>query len=122
MSATQQEPVGAAGAAPGGVREHGSGAWIVHNARDNVATALVDLRAGDTVVAGGAVRLTLRQPIAFGHKFALRDIAPDEAILKYGETIGAASCHIAAGAHVHVHNLVSRRGRRTTGWKDAPVS
>jgi hypothetical protein len=32
-------------------------------------------------------------------------------VRKYGEAIGAAREPIAAGAHVHVHNLVSLRAR-----------
>jgi hypothetical protein len=32
-------------------------------------------------------------------------------VRKYGQTIGAASADIAAGSHVHVHNLVSLRAR-----------
>jgi len=53
----------------------------------------------------------LREPIALCHKFALRDIAAGEPIIKYGESIGRATRAIRAGEHVHVHNLVSARGR-----------
>ena len=49
--------------------------------------------------------------IPFGHKFALRDIAQGELIIKYGEEIGVASRDIAQGTYVHVHNLDSMRGR-----------
>jgi hypothetical protein len=49
------------------------------------------------------------QPIALGHKVALVDLAPGDAIVKYGEAIGVASAPIAKGNHVHVHNLASQR-------------
>jgi altronate hydrolase len=40
-----------------------------------------------------------------GHKFALCDIAPGEAVLKYGQVIGFAGAPIPAGSHVHTHNV-----------------
>lgn len=81
---------------------------------DNVATALRDLTVGQTIQVGGSssppVRLT--QDIPLCHKFALRPIASGTAIRKYGEPIGLATCDIAAGAHVHTHNLRSSRARQ----------
>lgn len=40
-----------------------------------------------------------------GHKYAVRDIAAGEKVIKYGFPIGVASHDIAAGAHIHSHNL-----------------
>ena len=42
-----------------------------------------------------------------GHKLARRPIAPGEKVRKYGAPIGTATRAIAAGEHVHVHNLAS---------------
>lgn len=81
---------------------------------DNVATALRALPAGSTarVAGGGALdAVTLREPIALCHKFALRDLAQGDVIVKYGESIGLATRPIASGEHVHTHNLVSARAR-----------
>lgn len=81
---------------------------------DNVATALRDLAAGETVVVGVADRtlsLAVRQAITYGHKLALVDIAPGTNILKYGEVIGRATQAIPAGMHAHIHNIESLRGR-----------
>ena len=50
-------------------------------------------------------------PIPYGHKVAVRDIRAGEQITKYGEEIGVSTRAIAAGNHVHVHNLDSMRGR-----------
>ena len=83
--------------------------------KDTVATALTDLAVGDevSVEAGGArVVVSLRTAVPFGHKVALRDIAKDALVLKYGETIGRATRAIAAGEHVHVHNIASLRAKR----------
>ncbi len=40
-----------------------------------------------------------------GHKYALRDIAAGENIIKYGQPIGHATCAIKKGEHVHTHNV-----------------
>ncbi len=40
-----------------------------------------------------------------GHKYALRDIACNETIIKYGNPIGHATSDIAKGEHVHSHNM-----------------
>ncbi len=89
---------------------------------DNVATALRDLPAGEEVVVGiqdRSVRVRVGQPIAFGHKLALSDIARGEPILKYGEVIGRATQAIPAGCHAHVHNIESLRGRGDLEGKGA---
>ena len=89
-------------------------ALVLHVA-DNVATALHALQAGQTVQVQGT-GLTgdcvVHDTIALCHKFALRDIARGEVVVKHGETIGRASSDIHRGAHVHVHNLLSMRGGR----------
>ncbi len=72
--------------------------------RDNVAVALAPLKAGETVQVDGA-QVTLTTDVPAGHKFALRDIAAGEPVVKYGFPIGEATCAIPAGSHVHVHNV-----------------
>lgn len=43
--------------------------------------------------------------LASGHKYALRDIRVGENIMKYGQPIGHATSAVAAGEHVHSHNM-----------------
>ena len=83
---------------------------IVVSQRDNVATALEPLEAGRAIRAGEST-VTLIEPIPRGHKLALRVIRAGEAVVKYGSAIGTASVDIAAGTHVHTHNVASARGR-----------
>ena len=45
--------------------------------------------------------------IPAGHKFALREIAAGEYVIKYGEIIGRATQKIAEGEWVHTHNVKS---------------
>jgi hypothetical protein len=78
--------------------------------RDNVATALEPLEPGRRIDLGGHAVIVV-EPIEPGHKIALQAIATGEAVIKYGSAIGLASADIAAGAHVHTHNLASSRGR-----------
>jgi altronate dehydratase small subunit len=87
---------------------------ILVNDLDNVATALKDLSAGQTVNVGGGASVStivLCQAIQAGHKLAIRDIKKRAAVIKYGETIGAATEDIPAGSHVHIHNVEGHRGR-----------
>ena len=87
---------------------------VVLNRKDNVATALAELKEGDELklsIAEEEVQVTLRTAIPFGHKFSLRKIQKGKPVIKYGETIGIAADTIAPGDHVHVHNVISTRGR-----------
>ncbi|CAI1039036.1 UxaA family hydrolase [Serratia grimesii] len=70
---------------------------------DNVAVALRDLAAGETLrIASQDIVLT--QSVVRGHKFALQPIAAGEAITKYGLPIGHALDAIAPGEHIHSQN------------------
>lgn len=87
---------------------------VVLNDADNVATSLVPLEARSRieVESGGERRtVTVLDPIPFGHKVALRSLAPGDDVLKYGEVIGRASEPIEPGQWVHVHNVESLRAR-----------
>ena len=70
---------------------------------DNVATAINTLNAGQAGVL---------EMIPRGHKIALAPIAESEPVWKFGQIIGYATQDIAAGRHVHTHNV----GFRDTGF------
>lgn len=76
------------------------------HAIDNVAVALCALERG-VVVHGAFGTVTLADDVPQGHKMALSAIAAGMAVTKYGLPIGKARCAIAAGAHVHGHNLAT---------------
>ncbi len=84
---------------------------VILKPEDDVAVALRDLPAGPARLPDGSV-LELAEPVALGHKVARRALPAGHRILKYGAPIGEATQAIAAGAHVHVHNLRSLRARR----------
>jgi len=69
---------------------------------DNVAVALTDLEPGESLLG-----VTLTSALAKGHKFSLRGMQANEAVIKYGHPIGLATCEILPGDHVHSHNLAT---------------
>ena len=80
-----------------------SNAVIIHP-DDNVVTVTEDIPTDGTVVWGtGEIRATT--PIPYGHKIALRPLVAGDAVIKYGHLIGRAAGPIAAGEHIHQHNL-----------------
>ena len=74
---------------------------------DNVVVTMRAVAAGEAL-AMGDVRLVAPRDLGLGHKLALRTIPSGADVVKYGAPIGRASCDIAPGAHVHLHNLTSR--------------
>ena len=95
---------------PSSTVDKGRRAVVIHPS-DTVAVALEAIEPGPVHIRRGDEELvvSLSEPIPMGHKVALVAFAPGDAILKYGEVIGVAIAPISAGAHVHVHNLRSRR-------------
>ena len=85
-------------------------AVLMISERDNVATALEPIDAGRELRAG-TWTVVAAEAIPRGHKVAVCAIRAGEPVMKYGSPIGTASTDIAAGAHVHTHNVASARGR-----------
>ncbi|MGV0807964.1 UxaA family hydrolase [Mycolicibacterium setense] len=81
---------------------------VLLDPRDNVATAADDLHIGVTASAGD-ITIEVRNDIPRGHKIALKSIPIGANVIRYGEIIGSATAEVAAGEHVHVHNLISNR-------------
>ncbi len=75
---------------------------IVISPADSVAVALCALKKGES-----AEGVTLLEDIAKGHKFARKPLKAGEQVIKYGEVIGHATADIAAGSHVHSHNMAT---------------
>jgi hypothetical protein len=76
------------------------------HAADNVLTVISTLDPGEKINVG-AETITVTKRLPIGHKVAARAIAAREKILKYGAPIGSATQAIAAGEHVHTHNIKS---------------
>jgi (2R)-sulfolactate sulfo-lyase subunit alpha len=88
--------------------------FLVHEKDDNVGVATVDLKTGGVVQglymdSQESIEMKPLQDIPLGHKIALKDLAPDTSVIKYGADIGRVVAEIKAGEHVHTHNLKTRR-------------
>jgi (2R)-sulfolactate sulfo-lyase subunit alpha len=88
--------------------------FLVHDSRDNVGVAVVDIGPGQSVAGasldnGHILQVTASQAIPLGHKIALKDLKVGDVVIKYGEDIGKVVANIHVGEHVHVHNLKTKR-------------
>jgi altronate hydrolase len=71
---------------------------------DDVAVATRELAAGEVLRHAGR-DLTVRTTVPRGHKIAVHDLDEGSPIHKYGQVIGRTTTAVAAGSHVHAHNL-----------------
>ena len=95
---------------------------------DDVVIARRQLVGGTRLEGEGVTVAGLVPP---GHKIAVRDIAAGQPVRRYNQVIGVATQPIAAGQHVHTHNLAfsdfARAGEagadaRPTAYVDTPAT
>ena len=92
--------------------------FLIHEPGDSVGVAVADIRAGEKVAGtylhdhSRSVEVAAKSDVPLGHKIALVDVPDKGKVVKYGIVIGAAVKAIAAGEHVHVHNVKSLRWGR----------
>lgn len=95
---------------------------LILNPSDDIAVALDDVAAGETPEG---LDVAATADIAQGHKIARHAVAEGGLVRRYGQVIGRAKTAIAAGDHVHVHNLMMDDGPREAevgvDAKPAPV-
>ncbi|MEN5113814.1 altronate dehydratase family protein [Brevundimonas diminuta] len=97
---------------------------LILNPADDVAIALDDIAAGETPEG---LETPAQAAVATGHKIARRAVEEGGLVRRYGQVIGRAREAIAAGDHVHVHNLaMAEDGREAEVGADvrrpAPLS
>ncbi|MCD7899301.1 MAG: altronate dehydratase family protein [Bacteroides sp.] len=78
--------------------------YLQINPADNVAVAIVNLLAGEQMSINGT-DVTLNEDIPAGHKFALKDFAEGEDIIKYGYPIGHATMARKKGDLMNENNI-----------------
>ena len=84
--------------------------YVYMTDKDNVVTMIRQLNAGEAIEVDG-VKIKANQDIPVYHKIAIEEIKTGETVVKYGYSIGTASCDIHIGDWVHTQNLESGRGR-----------
>lgn len=83
---------------------HAKSDFVLLSNQDSVAVCFRDFQAGETLTIAGQ-QIQVRDAIPAGHKLAIRSIAKDSPVCKFGWPIGLADQSIAPGEHVHTHNL-----------------
>ena len=78
--------------------------YLKINPADNVAVAIVTLPAGEKLTVDG-VEITLNEEVPAGHKFALKDFAEGENVIKYGYPIGHARMAKKQGDWMNENNI-----------------
>lgn len=87
--------------------ENSNSSFLIRlSADDNVMVVARSLHRNEAFQIGDK-KFATAAPLGLGHKIAARDIKAGEKILKYGTPIGSATCDIAQGDHVHLHNMKS---------------
>ncbi len=89
--------------------------------QDDVAVALVDLKAGERIVLGSETYV-LPADVRAKHKFALKRFAPGQEITMYGTVVGQAVTEIPLGAAItsvntrHQAAQFGRTAKRSSEW------
>jgi len=88
--------------------------FLVHEKRDTVGVAVVDVKAGQslegrTLDENKNISAKANMDIPLGHKIALKDFKSGDDVVKYGVVIGRVVQPIKQGDHVHVHNVKTKR-------------
>jgi (2R)-sulfolactate sulfo-lyase subunit alpha len=89
--------------------------FVVHDEADSVGVVVVEgVKARDTLTGwimdqDKIISLQALEDIPIGHKLAIKPLAGDATVIKYGVDIGRAITPIPAGAHLHVHNVKTKR-------------
>lgn len=83
--------------------------YLKINVSDNVAVAIESLKKGENIQVG-EVMITLNEDVPAGHKFALKNLAEGENVIKYGYPIGHAIHAINAGDWVNESTIKTNLG------------
>lgn len=85
---------------------------------DNVLVLSAPVHAGQVVTIDGQPVIA-GADVGVGHKLARRALAVGDKVLKYGAPIGSITAPVAAGGHVHLHNMksdyIASHTRQATG-------
>jgi len=89
--------------------------FVVHDEGDSVGVVVVeDVKASQELTGwimdqDREIRIRAQNDIPIGHKLAIRALAAEETVIKYGVDIGRAVAPIEIGEHAHVHNIKTKR-------------
>ena len=94
--------------------------FVVHDENDSVGVVVVEgVKAGDTLTGwimdqDREITFKAASDIPIGHKLAIKPLAKDATVIKYGTDIGRVVAPIGVGEHAHVHNIKTKRWEPTS--------
>ena len=89
--------------------------FVVHDEGDSVGVVVVEgVKSGQKLNGwimdqDKDIVIDARSDIPIGHKLAIKQLAKDSTVIKYGIDIGRVIAPIAVGEHAHVHNIRTKR-------------
>ncbi len=89
--------------------------FVVHDENDSVGVVVVEgVKAGQKLDGwimdqDKSIDVVAKSDIPIGHKLAIKPLAKDATVIKYGVDIGRVVAPIQVGEHTHVHNLKTKR-------------
>ncbi len=88
--------------------------FLVHEKSDTVGVVTVDVKANEIIKglymdSQAPIEVKALDDIPLGHKIALAGMEQGGTVIKYGHDIGVVSAPFQKGAHVHIHNLKTKR-------------
>ena len=89
--------------------------FVVHDEHDSVGVVVVEgVKSGQKLTGwimdqDRDIVVDAKSDIPIGHKLAIKPLAKDATVIKYGVAIGRVIAPIAVGEHAHVHNIRTKR-------------
>ena len=89
--------------------------FVVHEEGDSVGVVVVEgVKTGDELTGwimeqDKIVKVKALNDIPIGHKLAIKPLAEKDTVIKYGVDVGRVVAPIPTGAHLHVHNVKTKR-------------
>ena len=89
--------------------------FVVHDEDDSVGVVVVEgVKSGQRLTGwimdqDKQIKVSAQNDIPIGHKLAIKRLAANDTVIKYGTDIGRAVAPIKVGEHAHVHNIKTKR-------------
>jgi (2R)-sulfolactate sulfo-lyase subunit alpha len=89
--------------------------FVVHEETDSVGVVVVEgIKAGQALTGwvmeqDQTITCKAQSEIPIGHKLAIKALASNDTVFKYGVDIGRTIAPIKVGEHAHVHNIKTKR-------------
>ena len=89
--------------------------FVVHDENDSVGVVVVEgVKSGQELTGwimdqDKDITIQAQNDIPIGHKLAIKALANNDTVIKYGVDIGRTIAPIKVGEHAHVHNIKTKR-------------